>query len=441
MTGGSEMLRRGVKICFIVVDLCAAIPVALWACFACLVVRLLVPVSREFAGETNVLFLSGGSTLEDCYKKFGSFEPLFNYDGPVKTFDRVFLFWYPVTNNLTVTFRDDYVINERRGIRLLPLTSHLLLLVEFLIVVKRKGIKAIRAFDPYRYGLMGWAVSRLSGIPCCVSVHADYEKREALQGSVIPRILGSRRLAERVERFVYRRVDLVLPIRESLAEKIGTKAGGTGNVRLFPHGVDLAAFDVAHDLDWLEGPVRTAGKKIVSVVGRLEKETYLDDVISIAEALGKKRRDFVLLIAGDGTQRTALEAQIAAKGLSEQVVLLGFVARDRVVGLRMNSHLSLCLMAGFSLIEACAAGRPVISYDVEWHHELVHNDRTGFLVPEGDIDGVVSKIEYLLDNAEAADAMGEEAKSLAFERHSLDVTARVKDEVYAELLARHSEPV
>jgi len=39
-------------------------------------------------------------------------------------------------------------------------------------------------------------------------------------------------------------------------------------------------------------------------------------------------------------------------------------------------------MGGFSLIEAYAAGRPVVSYDVEWHSELVKNNETGFLIPE-----------------------------------------------------------
>jgi len=44
------------------------------------------------------------------------------------------------------------------------------------------------------------------------------------------------------------------------------------------------------------------------------------------------------------------------------------------------------LWGGFSLIEAGAAGNPMIAYDVEWHYELVENHVTGFLVTENNID-------------------------------------------------------
>ena len=71
-------------------------------------------------------------------------------------------------------------------------------------------------------------------------------------------------------------------------------------------------------------------------------------------------------------------------------------------------------MAGFSLIEACAASRPVIAYDVEWHSELVINNKTGYLIEENDINEVVNKINYLLENKETADELGKNAREKAF---------------------------
>jgi glycosyltransferase involved in cell wall biosynthesis len=245
---------------------------------------------------------------------------------------------------------------------------------------------------------MAWALSRITGIPCCVSLHADYEKRESLQGGVIPSILGSKAFAARVEQFVYHHVDLILPIRESLAEKVKTKGGTTSKIRIFPHGVDLSAFSFVNSLEWLSGKERLSDRKIISIVCRLEKENYTTDVLSVAEILSKRREDNIFLIAGDGSQMESMKAQIILRGLAERVLLLGFIPMEQVVSLRQNSFLSLCLMGGFSLIEACAAGRPVISYDVEWHSELVHNNETGFLIPEGDVAEVVGRIEYLLDH-------------------------------------------
>ena len=89
---------------------------------------------------------------------------------------------------------------------------------------------------------------------------------------------------------------------------------------------------------------------------------------------------------------------------------------------------------GFSLIEACAAGRPVVSYDVEWHSELVKSNETGFLLKEHDIDAVVEALDWLLEHPSESDAMGERAKTMAFERHDLKNTSAVKVGVYSELL-------
>jgi hypothetical protein len=63
--------------------------------------------------------------------------------------------------------------------------------------------------------------------------------------------------------------------------------------------------------------------------------------------------------------------EIQSKNLQKLIRIIGFQSRDFVISLRKESALALCLMGGFSLIEACAAARPVIAYAVEWHLELV----------------------------------------------------------------------
>ena len=93
-------------------------------------------------------------------------------------------------------------------------------------------------------------------------------------------------------------------------------------------------------------------------------------------------------------------------------------------------------MAGFSLIEACAAGRPVVSYDVEWHSELVKYKETGFLLKENDVDGVFDALDWILEHPEESNAMGQKAKALAFERHDLKITSATKIRCYSEILSR-----
>ena len=92
-------------------------------------------------------------------------------------------------------------------------------------------------------------------------------------------------------------------------------------------------------------------------------------------------------------------------------------------------------MGGYSLIEACAAARPVVAYDVEWHRELVCAE-TGALVAEGDGPGLLAAVEDLLSDPARADAMGQTAKTRALARHGLEAARASKTAAYERLLAR-----
>jgi glycosyltransferase involved in cell wall biosynthesis len=305
------------------------------------------------------------------------------------------------------------------------------------VFLSDRSVKAIRAFDPYHYGLMGWFLSKFLSLPFCVSVHADYEKREALQGNVIPRILGSMKISKWVEKFVYKHADVVLPIRDHMREHLVRAGCSDKKIRVFPHGVDMSGFDKAWDVDIRKLLELPAGAKIVSWAGRLERENYCDDLIDIASKSVRKIKDLYFVICGNGSQLERLENRFKSSGLQERILFVGSIAQKTVIDLRKQSDVNLCLMGGFSLIEACASGRPVISYDVEWHYELVKNEESGFLVPENDINTVVEKIEFLLRNPERAESLGNKAKKLAFKKHSLEVANRIKTEIYEELLSEH----
>ena len=81
--------------------------------------------------------------------------------------------------------------------------------------------------------------------------------------------------------------------------------------------------------------------------------------------------------------------------LRNKILLLGFVDFKLEIWGSL-SYINLSLMGGFSLIECCASGRPTISYKVEWHSELIENERTGYLVKENDYLEVYKIINKLI---------------------------------------------
>ena len=304
-------------------------------------------------------------------------------------------------------------------------------------LVKKYRIDIIRATDPYWMGLIAYICARLCKIPFCISIHADYDKRMQLDKNIsLSTVFGSYKLAKLLERFILSKANKVMPIRETLAVKAAANGAATEKIRLIPHGIDLTVF---HSLP--ENNIRQLfnidpDKKIISFVGRLSKDNYVDDIIAIVKKLENRRKDFLLIMVGGGKEEPEIKARVASNDvLKKHILLTGFQPRNICIDLRRISDVSLCLMAGFSLIEACAAECPVVSYDIEWHSELVKNKETGYLLEEHDVDGVVEALDWLLNHPIESKAMGQKAKSLAFKRHDFKDTSEIKIRCYSEILS------
>jgi glycosyltransferase involved in cell wall biosynthesis len=309
-------------------------------------------------------------------------------------------------------------------------------------LIKKNKIDLIRANDPYWMGLFGYICSRICGLPFCVSIHADYDKIMALDKDIsISRVFGSYRLAKQLEVFILSKAAMIMPISIMLGEKAAKNGVDRNKINVCPHGMDMAYFEQPPRHDVRRQFHINPKLKIISVVSRLSPENYTDDVTEIARRLGKKRKDFIIVIAGGGKNKNKpvyeekLEKEISSDPfLADHVALIGFHKREFCIDLRRSSAVSLVLMSGFSLIEACVAGNPIVAYDVGFNSELVINEETGFLVNENDIDGAVNALDWLLDHPADGNEIGRKAKKKAFNRHELERSSAVKVKCYSKLL-------
>ena len=301
-------------------------------------------------------------------------------------------------------------------------------------LVKKEHINLIRATDPYWCGFIAWAVSKWTGIPFCISIHTDYDKFY----SQIGRKKGKPLLFKLFEKFVLPRTPLVMPIREHLVSDTLRKGADPSAIRVIPHGITMEEFSSKGIEDIFLKYGISAEKKVISFVGRLSKDNYVYDIIEVIRRISIMRNDFVVLLVGDGAERDKLKSLVQEYGLLSTVIFTGFQPNGVAISIRRKSLMALCLKGGFSLIESCAAGCPPISYDIEWHDELVKSGETGFLIKENDLDGLVEAIVYLLNNLEEAKAMGARARDRAIARHNISNTSEMKINCYRELLRRNT---
>jgi glycosyltransferase involved in cell wall biosynthesis len=146
-----------------------------------------------------------------------------------------------------------------------------------------------------------------------------------------------------------------------------------------------------------------------------------------------------LLIAGDGPERAALEAQAAAQGIAGRVKFLGSVAHHELKHIYSAAD-ALVLASSREgwpnvLLEAMACGTPVVASNVWGAPELVCAPEAGVLMPARTADGVVAGVEALFAALPSRDATRRFA-----ERYSWDETTEGQLTLFGEVLAMHSAP-
>ena len=147
-----------------------------------------------------------------------------------------------------------------------------------------------------------------------------------------------------------------------------------------------------------------------------------------------------LLLVGTGSLRSELERQIGTSGLQERVHLLG--TRVDVPEI-LNAADVFVLSSDYegnplSVMEAMAAGKPVICTAVGGVPELVEDRGCGLLVPPRDPKALSEAMSHMLENPNARKSMGEKSARRAVERFDLRTMTEAYEDLYRSLIANDS---
>lgn len=207
---------------------------------------------------------------------------------------------------------------------------------------------------------------------------------------------------------------------------------------VIPNGIDLATWDRPRPgVSALRARLGIPeGVPVIGTVAMLVPVKRLDVLLSAAERVLAYRPDALFVIVGDGALKGTLEAQAVASGFSSRILFLGL--RDDVPDL-MHLFDLFALSSdyegfGISLIEAMAAGRPVVATDVGGVSEVVAHGQTGLLVPRRDPDRLADALLALLDSPERRETMGTRGRRVASERYSTSGMVDRVDRLYRDLL-------
>lgn len=210
--------------------------------------------------------------------------------------------------------------------------------------------------------------------------------------------------------------------------------GAAAKVHRIYNGVDLSRF---HPVDF------GSGIPAIVSIGRLIEKKGFADLISACGLLKPRGRRFVCEIIGEGPLENALRSQIVREGLESDVKLAG--PRTQAEIALSLAHATIFVLpcrreegGGMDnlptvIMEAMAAGLPVISTPLAGIPEMVENNANGILVKEGDPESIYAAMEHLIAHPEQARTFGDRGRAIAREKFSIEVSGRALGALFEKL--------
>jgi starch synthase (maltosyl-transferring) len=236
------------------------------------------------------------------------------------------------------------------------------------------------------------------------------------------RVADPRRVRLLIERLATRNTQKYLCVSEAVSKFVINKMGvPVDRVATIPNGVDLASYPI---LEPQEQPV-----PYVIFVGRLHEQKRVVELVEWYAKAGIREK---LLVVGSGHLEAQLKQLIDQQGLHHQVDLLGWV-RDTlslVQGAQCFVLPSKFEGMANALLEAMAAGKAVLAFDVEGVSELIGQSPEQ-IVSNGDFQQFTSQLKYLLAQPELRDRLGQENR----QRVALEFQLDAQLDKYVSLLS------
>jgi len=207
-----------------------------------------------------------------------------------------------------------------------------------------------------------------------------------------------------------------------------------------PTGIDYERFQQHNPQtgETLKQKLELTGKKVLVSVSRLSSEKNIDFLLdAMARLKADRGDDFRLLIMGEGDERDRLEARIERLELRQQVSLVGAVPPQRMVDYYQLGDVfvfaSKSETQGMVVLEAMAAGLPVVALRSSGIEDVVREGENGYKTPEN-LGLWCERLNALLDDNARRSAFSERARQMAGE-NATDAFARKVNDIYAWVLA------
>ena len=283
------------------------------------------------------------------------------------------------------------------------------------------AVRARRSFEPdvvhahwwFPGGLVGTWVSGLSGVPLVTTLH----------GTDV-RLARSTAMARPLFRHVLQQSAAVTTVSRWLARETETLISGVTT--------SVAPMPVATEL-FSPGGVRDPNRLLF--VGRLTPQKGIDALI---EAFARLRHPATLDVVGDGSLGPSLRERVVRLGIADRVRWLGQLPQPALVDLYRQAAALVVPSTdeglGLVAVEAQLCETPVVAYESGGLTDTVQHERTGVLVPPGDIEALAAALDQLLDHPDRGAELGRAGRMVALAGFAPESAARRYAGIYRSVV-------
>jgi len=190
------------------------------------------------------------------------------------------------------------------------------------------------------------------------------------------------------------------------------------------------------DVD-LKSIIGSGRRFVIGTLGTLYDQKGITYLLDVAATLKKRGEDVAFIVAGEGPLRRELEEKRERLGLTDSVFLVGWV---KDAGARLLPHVdcffqpSLWEAMSVVILEAMAAGKPIVATRVGENSKVIEHDRDGLLVNPCAVDQMAAALQRLIRETATRDRLGREARRKFEETFTADRMARKYERLYLDVL-------
>jgi glycosyltransferase involved in cell wall biosynthesis len=288
------------------------------------------------------------------------------------------------------------------------------------------AVRVRRNFEPdlvhahwwFPGGLVGTWVSGLSRVPLITTLH----------GTDV-RLARGTPMARPLFRRVMQQSHTVTAVSRFLATEASTIVSGVSPV--------VAPMPVAAELFQPGSGSRESSRLLF--VGRLNQQKGIERLL---EALARTRTNASLDVIGDGTARAEFEARANALGVAPRVRWIGAMKQHELVPHYQNAAALVVPSTdeglGLVAVEALLCRTPVIAFESGGLTDIVQHERSGLLVPAGDVDALAAAIDAIVAAPETAATYGEAGRMIALSRFAPESVARRYAGIYRDAVGQRT---